>query len=311
MEKKKAALILAAIGALVTASALRADEVPEAFPQEKVAEFEAFVLGVAKSPPTRGAPPTIPRIRNRVRELGMPKDVYVAAVERVADGLVAETFVHTNYSGKTEVWLKWDLVPLNLINFMGALGDPEFLPWLEQQATGSELSRIREYAATSYVKIAGLDAVPFVRKILSGSDERYGLSCKYLVSKEFFDQIAKSEAAKAPQEKIDDAYGMLVDQAQTVAYVGHADEIDKFLCERLQGYRASVQRERVVERFLNSANEIARTNFKKKQDEIQKTLKTERVDLSNRFPGLAVPEALEDASKETSGSEKKSPEEVK
>lgn len=239
-------------------------------------------------------------MRSIIKENDIPKNAYIATLESLAEAYIADTVVRTNYEGRVvDVFRMGTAVP-TLISAIGSLGDSEFLPWLEQQAMESRRPDVREYSAISYVKIAGLDAIPFVRKILTGSREKYDFHCRNLVSKEFFDQIAKAEAVKAPQEKIDAAYAMLVEQAQTVAYVGHADEIDKFLCERLQGYRASVQREKVVERFVNSTNEIARTNFGKKRDEIQKTPKAERIDLRTRFPGLAVPKTGEGTRLESS-----------
>ena len=226
-------------------------------------------------------------IKSIIRDNGIPKDAYVATIEKIAEESIADTVVFTNYQGKATIGFRSGLAVPTLINCIGSLGDPEFLPWLEKQANESQWAGVRERASIAYVKIAGLDASPFVQKILTGSEEKYDFNCKYLVSKEFFEQIAKAESEKTPQKKIDTAYKMLVEQAQTVAYVGHADEIDKFLCERLQGYRASIQREKIVERFVDSENEIARANFGKKRDEIQKTPKAERTDLSKRFPGLA------------------------
>lgn len=252
---------------------------------ESVKALEGMISSIEPPriwPPNKWYVQAIPAF---VASNGIPKEVYVATFEKVAEERIAKFGDSANKANKSAFGVGVAVC----LNSMGDIGEKGLLPWLEKTSDESEWPDVRTRAAVNYVKIAGLDAVPFVQKILSGSDEKYGFYCKHPVSKEFFDQIIRAEAAKAPQEKIDAAYEMLIDQAQTVPYVGHADEIDKFLCERLQGYRASVQRERVVERFVNSTNEIARANFRKKQDELQKTPKAERIDLSIRFPGLAVP----------------------
>jgi len=286
--KRKTTLILSLLTAMTIATALRADESPGAFPLEKVAEFEDFLKRIATSPPLFGDPPKATRILNHVQERGMPKDLYIAAVEKVAEALIADTFIHTNYSGKTEIRFKWGLAPFNLVNYMGDLGDSEFLPWLEQQVTESERSGIRERAAISYVRIAGLDAVPFVRKILSGSDETYAFGCKAGVAKHFFDQIVRAESAKAPQDKIDAAYKMLVEQVQIERNEHIAWELDKRLSLHLPEYKTSIQRNRVLSNFLQTTNETARGLFTQRFNELQQAARAERTDLSVRFPGLMV-----------------------
>ena len=172
------------------------------------------------------------------------------------------------------------------MNLLGETQDPSLLPYLEEKCN-SPYDEIREGAAESYVKNAGLDARPFVQKILSGNEAKYDFSCRYHVMREFFEQITKAEAEKVSQAKIDTAYKMLIELAQSVAYEGHADQVDGFLCEHLEGYRASVQREKAVSRFIESKNEIAKADFIKKNSEVLKTPKAERTDLSKRFPGLA------------------------
>ena len=225
-------------------------------------------------------------IRSIIKDNNIPKDAYFVTLEKIAEEFIADTLVYTNYLGKPAVGFRRGLAVPTLINAIGSLGDPEFLPWLERLATEPEGFGIRTSAAEAYVKIAGVDAVPFVRKILSGTDDKYDIGCKRLVLKEFFGKISQSETAKDSQEKINAAYVMLIKQAQSIIYVGHADQIDRFLCEKLEGYRSSVQREKVIECFVNSENEIARTNFRKKQEELQKTPKAERIDLSKCFPSL-------------------------
>ncbi len=99
-----------------------------------------------------------------------------------------------------------------------------------------------------------------MRKILSGSREKYDIGCKRLVAKEFFDQIAKAEAAKTPQEKIDAAYEMLIEHAGHASHVSEVTPIDKRLCQQVPSYQSSIQREAILSRFVNSTNETVRSN---------------------------------------------------
>ena len=226
-------------------------------------------------------------IKSIIRNNEIPKDAYVATIEKIAEESIADTFVYTNNQGKATIGFQSGLAVPTLINCIGSLGDPEFLPWLERQSNESQWAGVRERASISFVRIAGLDAVSVVQKILSGSEEKYDFYCKARVAKEFFEQIAKAESEKAPQKKIDAAYAMLVEQVLNEQNESIAWELDKRLAQHLPEYSASHQRNVVLSRFLQSPNETARTNFGKKRDELQKTPKAERTDLSKRFPGLA------------------------
>ena len=251
--------------------------------EASVNELKGYVKSICLAPPFwPNENKEISTIQNFVKDRSLSDEAYIEAIEEVAREFLTP---RTTANGK--------ILPTNgygghsVIFLMGELGSSNFLPWLEKQANESQWAGVREDAAVSYVKIDGLDATPFVQKILSGSEEMYDIGCKRVVAKEFFEQVAKAESSKAPQAKIDAAYKMLIEQAQSVSYVGHADQIDRFLSERLEGYRASTQRQRVVDRFINSTNEFARANFRKKQEELQKTPKADHADLSKRFPGLA------------------------
>lgn len=232
---------------------------------------------------------------------GIPKDVYVKTFERVIDEDLAhferEAMKNNNLGFYGD---RGDRAASNL-SLMGKIGDPAFLPYLEKMSESFRIGT-RTQASIAYVKIAGLDAVPFVRKILTGSREKYDLNCKYLVIKELFDQLARAETAKASQEKMDAAYEMLIEHARYATHVSEVTPIDKMLCQQVPSYQSSIQRERILSRFVNSTNETVRGNYTRKFNELQKTPKVERIDLRTRFPGLAVPEALEDASKDTSES---------
>jgi hypothetical protein len=178
----------------------------------------------------------------------------------------------------------------------GGSGNRDILPFLEEKSR-SPYEPVRRQAAIGYVKIAGIDATPFVDRILSGDDDFYGFNCKYLVAREFFAQIEQAEARKAPQEKIDAAYAMLIRQAQKIEYEGRAEQIDIFLCKQLPEYELSRQREIALARFLNSKYDRARRFFGEQHAKVLSVPATERTDLRTRFPSLAettAPDGEED-----------------
>ena len=90
-----------------------------------------------------------------------------------------------------------------------------------------------------------------------------------------------------PQGKIDTAYKMLIEQAQTLAAGDGGWELDDMLCKQLPEYSTSHQRNRVIQQHQKSTNEITRTHFTQEMTKLSKTPKAERTDLSKRFPGLA------------------------
>ena len=290
MKKTVTTICLALIG---YASCIGATIDKEATSDNSATPLADYVRSFMCHPEWR-AGPSVEGIRKIVKDNEISKEAYIVTLEEIANEILADTVVRTNKTLNLVATVpRYGWIVQAIVGNMGSLGDSEFLPWLEKQANESQWAGVRQNAAVSYVKIAGLDATPFVQKILSGSEEKYDFNCKYLVTKEFFEQIAKAESEKTPQKKIDAAYIMLIELAQSVAYEGHADRIDRFLCEHLEEYRISVQREKAVTRFIASANEIAKADFIKKSSEVLKTPKAERTDLSKRFSGL-VEVKLED-----------------
>ena len=273
--------ILTLLMALLVTLALRANAVEKEVSAEKVKAFELRIVDIS------GSFGSGKSIREYAISNDIPHEVYIATVEKAAEGLMSETIVYTNDSGKVSLELRSGSQLCKLVNIMGNLGDREFLPWLEKQATESQWISVRERASIAYVKIARLDAASLVEKVLTGSEKKYDFNCKYLVTKEFFEQIAKAESEKAPQAKIDAAYKMLIEQAQTLAAGDGGWELDDMLCKQLPEYSTSHQRNRVIQQHQKSTNEITRTHFTQEMTKLSKTPKAERTDLSKRFPGLA------------------------
>ena len=253
------------------------------YSSESVKALEGMIRSVE---PPRSWPPNkwyVKGIPAFVASNGIPENVYIAIFEKVAEERIAKYADPANKANRGDFGVGVAVC----LNTMGDIGEKGLLPWLEKNSDESEWPDVRTRAAVNYVKIAGLDATPFVEKILSGSEEKYDFYCKAGVAKEFFDQIAQSEVAKATQGKIDAAYAMLIEQVVKEQNESIAWELDKRLSLHLSEYKASHQRNVVLSHFLKSPNEIARANFRKKQEELLKTPKAERTDLSKRFPGLA------------------------
>ena len=253
------------------------------YSEESVANLKSYVQGICLAAPIwPSTHKEIPTIHKIVKDGNIPNDKFFRAIVEVA-----ETFLSAQTNGNGKILPTNGYGGHSVIVLMSELGFSEFLPWLEKQGNESQWAGVRQNAAVSYVKIAGLDATPFVQKILSGSEEKYDFNCKYLVTKEFFEQIAKAEASKAPQAKIDAAYTMLIEHAQNASHVSEVTAIDKALCRQLPSYERSIQREAILSRFINSTNETVRANYSQKYIEFSKTPKAECPDLSKRFPSLA------------------------
>ena len=279
MKRKQMAMMTVLLGGITL---LHAGDVVRLYSDENVKTLENAIRSIEPPvswPPNKWYVRAIPEF---VASNDIPKDVYVATFEKVAEERIALYSSATNRSSKSAFSVGAALS----LNVMGDMGELGFLPFLAKHSE-SPVSLVQTRAAVAYVKIAGLDATPFVHKILSGSREKYDFNCKYLATKEFFEKIAKAESEKAPQEKIDDAYKMLIEQAQTLAAGDGGWELDDMLCKKLPEYSTSHQRNRVIQQHQKSTNEITRTHFTQEMSKLSKIPKAERTDLSKRFPSLA------------------------
>jgi len=192
-----------------------------------------------------------------------------------------------------------------MLTLMSQTGNREYLPFIEGLVE-QPYTEVREDAAVAYVRIAGLDATPFVERVLSG--ESYGSNCKYLTAREFFAKIRDAENMKAQREKVDAAYEMLIRQAQAQPPMSTSWELDEMLCSALPEYSTSLQREFSLGLHLNATNLKTRAHFTKELDELIKTPPEKRTDLRTRFPGLgdalpSSPPALGVVTNETIGAE--------
>lgn len=256
-------------------------------------------LSLQGTAPNPSPPSKLQTIQEFVQTRNLPAEVYVPAAEDIAEEFLAPL---TLTDGR--IWPTNGRAAHFVVSIMGSLGDTGFLPWLELQATESQWSGVRERAAISYVKIAGLDSLLFVQTIFSKeqtSSENTYLIRRY-VRKELFCQIEMAEAKKVQQEKVDLAYKLLIEQAKKATDEGEAEELDTLLNKHLPDYPISIQREDVLSRFLNSTNETARGIFASRHEELLKTPQAQRTDLAKRFPGLTELKAVDEVGPETPAS---------
>ena len=288
-------VIIAVALLLGIAAALHAGEFADAKVVDRYPAFDKSVLALCEPwHPPYGFVSNLPTTADGLRDLelarGMSRAVFVSSLESIAEDLMADTICRTNLQGRAILLIRREGTIQRLLNAMGRLGYLEFLPWLDTQSANSKWELVRTESALAYIRIAGLDATPFVERILSGDDDLYGFNCKYLVAREFFAQIEQAEARNAPQEKIDAAYMTLIKQVQTMNGYSTTWSVDKMLANQLPDYATSVQRESVLSRFLNVTNEIAKANFIRKHEEIVNLPEDRKTDLRTRFPGLVVPD---------------------
>jgi hypothetical protein len=173
-----------------------------------------------------------------------------------------------------------------MLYLMEESNDPTLLPYLEGK-TGSDIDTVRERSAVAYVTIAGVDSTALMRKLFPDNRENNGW-WRHVVVKAFLQQL-ESAKSKAPKEKMDAAYAVLIEQAQNAPAESESDVLDRFLCKEIPEYVSSLQREHAVSRFLHSSNELVRVDFERKNAEVQKVPSGKRPDLRQRFKQLSEP----------------------
>ena len=187
--------ILTLLMALLVTLALRANAVEKEVSVEKVKAFELRIVDIS------GSFGSGKSIREYAISNDIPHEVYIATVEKAAEGLMYETIVYTNDSGKVSLELRSGSQLCKLVNIMGNLGDREFLPWLEKQATESQWISVRERASIAYVKIARLDAASLVEKVLTGSEKNMTLTASILSLRNSSSRSPKRKPKRHPRRK--------------------------------------------------------------------------------------------------------------
>lgn len=166
-----------------------------------------------------------------------------------------------------------------LITFMSHTKDLSALSYLENKSA-SVNEDIRETASRGVVNILGTGAIPFLRKVKSdGTHTPRDLYSLY----ESFGYKIRMEKKNNPKAKVDDAYAFLLELVvEEEESGGTVKMLDRVLCETLDGYSTSVQREGVAERMVETGPDYSRPHFEAIKAEVEKTPKAKRKDFTAR-----------------------------
>jgi hypothetical protein len=88
------------------------------------------------------------------------------------------------------------------------------------------------------------------------------------------------EKKNNPKANLDDAHQFLLESVEKEKAGDTVKMIDQVLCETLEGYSASVQREKVADRMVKAGPEYSRPHFEAVKAEIEKTPTAKRKDFT-------------------------------
>lgn len=166
-----------------------------------------------------------------------------------------------------------------LIGFMGYTKDSSALPYLETKSF-SEDDEIRQLASYGIISIMGKDSVGFLEKAKRGGvHTQRDLYQLY----ESFGRDVQREREVNPSIPLDDANGFLLEVLEKEKASGTAKMLDLILCETLDGYAVSIQREQTVERMIRNGPDHSRPHFEGIKSEIERTPREKRIDVRQRL----------------------------
>lgn len=285
-------LILVVFGQAAYLHATQLYRPPEPYPAEKVETLEKSLRMVLARAGSEDA-----SLRDMPFEIFFPKDapreIHVANVMKIANEFLEEADNRKTADRKAEEIATKDYSLLMLMNIMGDLRYGEFLSWLEQRAE-SPWGSVRERAAINYVKIAGLDAVVFLRKFAVAHPDQSSAAVE-----EFLNQVDLNTTL---EPKINSAYEFLLEFIQRTNSSEDARRVDTFLGRHITEYTNSLQRAEMARHFYNTRNLWILDKFNPIKERFDKLPFEQRVDLRHRFPSLPVAEARGDKPTKISGS---------
>ena len=271
-------LIWAFLGQATSLHASQIYRPPEPFPLEKANELESNLRKILSHAGSEND-----SLRDMPVEFFFPTDapreIHVANVMKIANEFLEETNSRKAANSNAGDVSRQDYPLLMLMNIMGDLKHREFLPWLEQRAE-SPWSALRGRASINYVKIAGLDAVEFLRKcVVAHPDE-----C-FLAVEEFLHQV---DLETTIEPKINSAYVFLLDFIQLTKSSGEAHQVDNFLNRHISECSNSLQRAEMARQFYNNRNVSVINIYDPIKERFDRLPYAQRVDMRHRFPSLPV-----------------------
>lgn len=157
--------------------------------------------------------------------------------------------------------------------------DRTALPYLESK-TVSQDEHIRSIAANGIINILGTDSIEFIRKVkLNGLYRERDLYNMY----ETFGGRLKAEIKEGTERDRSSAYEFLLGLADKEEASDTAKMLDQILCETLDGYAVSIQREQTAERMIRNGPDHSRPHFEGIKSEIERTPREKRIDVRQRL----------------------------
>ena len=164
-----------------------------------------------------------------------------------------------------------------VLGFLGRLGDRSALPLFEEM-TGASNGSTRVYAVRAYIRVAGVDAVPFIIRMLE--DTRLNSVDRWEIYETFGKQI---ESAKQKGNiNIEHCQRFLLEQTGKEHTGDGAKQLDIVLSRTLPDYTNSLQRMEAAEWFIQNGSDYHKSYFGKIKTEIEKTPKEKRKDFKAR-----------------------------
>ena len=165
-----------------------------------------------------------------------------------------------------------------VLGFLGRLGDRSALPLFEEM-TGASNGSTRVYAIRAYIRVAGVDSMPFLKKMLNTNTVLSEPHERKDVFRKFGEELKK---AKDDGKDLSEHYRFLL-EAVTSGREKHC-MVDEILCEMLPDYRTSIQREVFADQLLKTGNEYQKGLARNMKDEMEKTPKEKRKDFTRKVP---------------------------
>ena len=164
-----------------------------------------------------------------------------------------------------------------MLGLLVAAGDLSSLPLIDEAHSTLNYPWVREASACAYIRLAGADSVPFIRRLMA--DNRYTGSSFSPVLSLYLKEFRKATGIN------DEPLVFLCELAEKGENITHAAMADEELSKTLPGYSTSVQRLSTARRFAPkdaSAGTLPNHDFRKKfhdvKEEIEQIPESERKD---------------------------------
>jgi len=163
-----------------------------------------------------------------------------------------------------------------VMGFMGYTKDPSALPYLRSRSLDENYD-IRETASQGVINVLGADAISFLRE--AQQDGVHKKNEFYSLYKTFAGRFKADKKTLTESARIK-AYAFLLELIKEEEAGDTVKMLDRVLCETLEGYPASVQREKMADRMVKAGSEYSRPHFEAIKAEIEKTPTAKRKDFT-------------------------------